>query len=72
LINAAININRVIIKNVNLPSAADEFAEEFAEIQVGSYVDFFSGYNQLELDIISRDMTAIQIIFRLLRQTTVL
>jgi hypothetical protein len=30
LINAAMNINRVTIKDVNLPPSPDEFAEEFA------------------------------------------
>jgi hypothetical protein len=32
LINAAININRVTVKDANLPPAIDEFAEEFAGI----------------------------------------
>jgi len=45
LINLVININRVIIKDIILPSAIDEFLEEFIRLKIISYIDFFSGYN---------------------------
>jgi Integrase zinc binding domain/RNase H-like domain found in reverse transcriptase/Reverse transcriptase (RNA-dependent DNA polymerase) len=72
LINAAMNINRVTIKDANLPPNPDEFAEEFAGMVVGSYIDFFSGYDQLELAKRFRDLTAIATPLGLFRQTTVL
>ena len=72
LINAAMNINRVTIKDANLPPNPDEFAEEFAGMAIGSYIDLFSGYDQLPLDKKSRDMTAISTPLGLLRQTTLL
>jgi hypothetical protein len=72
LINAAMEINRVTIKDANLPPSADEFAEEFAGMLVGSFVDFFSGYDQMGLAEKFRDMTAIYTPLGLLRQTTIL
>jgi len=71
LINAAMNINRVTIRDANLPPCADEFSEEFAGCKVMSLVDFFSGYDQLELDVESRNLTAFATPLGLLRQTTV-
>lgn len=72
LINSATNINRVTIKDANLPPIADEFSEEFAGRAIGSYLDFFSGYDQMELDKLSRDLTAIMTDLGLLRQCTLL
>lgn len=72
LVNAAMNINRVTIKDANLPPSPDTFAEEFAGMQVDSLVDFFPGYDQLTLAHIYRDMTAIMTLLGLLRQTTIL
>jgi len=54
----AININRVTIRDANLPLYANEFSKEFAGCKVISLVDFFFRYNQLELDIESRNLTA--------------
>jgi len=45
LINSAINVNRVIIKDITLSSIIDKFSEEFIRLKVMSYIDFFSGYN---------------------------
>jgi len=72
LINSATNINRVTVKDANLPPAPDEFSEEFAGRVIGSYLDFFSGYDQLELDRLCRDLTAIMTDLGLLRQCTIL
>ena len=52
------NINRVIIKDTNLPLYANKFSKEFIGYKVISLVDFFSSYNQLELNIKSRNLTA--------------
>ena len=40
LINIAININRVTIRDANLPPYANEFSKEFAGCKVMSLVDF--------------------------------
>ena len=48
----------------------DEFSEEFAGCKMASLIDFFSGYDQVELDVRSRDLTAFQTPLGLLRQTT--
>jgi hypothetical protein len=45
LINSATLINGVTIRDANLPPVADEFAEEFAGRVIGSYLDWFSGYD---------------------------
>jgi hypothetical protein len=65
-------INRVTIKDANLLPSADEFAEEFAGMLVGSFMDFFSGYDQMGLAEKFRDMTAIYTPLGLLRQITIL
>jgi len=72
LVNSATNINKVTIKDANLPPVPDEFAEEFAGRVIGSYLDWFSGYDQLELDKLCRDLTAIMTDLGLLRQCTLL
>ena len=46
------------IRDTNLPLYANEFSEEFAGCKVMSLVDFFSSYNQLELNVESRNLTA--------------
>jgi hypothetical protein len=38
-------MNRVIIRDVNMPSSADEFAEEFFKYAIISLVNFFFGYD---------------------------
>ena len=72
MVTAAMILNGVTIKDANLPPSADSFSEEFAGMAVGSLIDFFSGYDQIELAEGSRDMTAIMTALGLLRQTTVL
>ena len=72
LINSAIHINKVTKKDANLPPTPDEFAEEFAGQVIGSYLDWLSGYDQCELDRLSRDLTAIMTDLGLLRQCTIL
>ena len=46
------------IRDANLPLYANEFSKEFARCKVISLVDFFSSYNQLELNIESRNLIA--------------
>ena len=70
IVNAAMNINKYTVRDANLPPNMEEFAEEFAGMAISSMIDFFSGYDQVELDPESRDMTAFQTPMGLLRQTT--
>ncbi len=70
LINAAMKMNSVTLRDANLPPSVDEFSEEFAGCSIASLIDFFSGYDQLSLDKKSRDMTAFMTPLGLLRMTT--
>lgn len=72
LVNAAMLINKVTIRDANMPPDADEFVEEFSGMAMASLVDLFSGYDQINLDPRDRNMTAIQTPLGLLRQTTFL
>ena len=67
MINVAININRVTIRNVNLFFQTDAFVEEFVDMQITSLINFFSKYNQLFFDKRSRNFIAFMISFELLR-----
>jgi len=72
LINAAVEMNRRTIWDANLPPSVDEFSKEFAGCQMASMIDLFSGYDQIELDVRSRDLTGFQTPIRLLQMTTLL
>lgn len=65
-------MNKVTIRDANLLPNPDELAEEFAGCCVISLVNFFSGYNQIKLDIRSRDITTFYTPLRLVRQCTLL
>ena len=71
MILAAQKINSVTIRDASLPPSADDFSEEFAGYPVISLLDFFSGYDQVALHQESRDLTAFQTEFGLVRLTTV-
>ena len=45
MINAAMNINCVTIRNVNLFFQMNAFAEKFADMQMTFLIDFFSKYD---------------------------
>jgi hypothetical protein len=45
LINATMKMNRVIIRDVNMPSSIDEFAEKFSKCAITSLINFFSKYD---------------------------
>jgi len=59
----------VIIRDINLSCSADEFVKEFAKYYVSSLIDFFSGYDQIKLDVYNRDLILFHISLRLLRIT---
>ena len=69
LINVAIELNRVTIRDANLPPSADKFFEEFAGCTISFLIDFFSSYDHVELDEESRDLTAFMTLLGLMRMT---
>ncbi len=70
LINTAIKINRVIVKDTNLSLSIDEFSEEFTDYIIASLIDFFSNYDQIELNEKSRDLITFHTLIGLLRMIT--
>lgn len=70
LVNVAIELNQVTVWDANLPSSADEFSEEFASCAITSFIDFFSGYNQVELNKKSWDFTGFMTPLGLMQMTT--
>ncbi len=49
MINAAMNMNKIIIRDVNLLSDVNEFFEEFVDMIMIFLIDLFSEYNQITL-----------------------
>ena len=68
MINVAININRVTIRNANLFFQINAFVEKFADMQMISLIDFFSKYDQLFFDKRNRNFIAFMTFFELLRK----
>jgi hypothetical protein len=71
LINAVLEMNRVIIRDANLFSAIDEFSEEFADCAIASLVNLFFEYDQLSLIEKCRDMIVFMTSLDLMRMTTI-
>jgi hypothetical protein len=71
LINVALKMNRVIIRDANLFSAIDEFSEKFADCAIVSLVNLFFEYDQLSLIEKCRDMIVFMISLDLVKMTTI-
>jgi hypothetical protein len=71
LINVALKMNRVIIRNANLLFAMNEFSKEFADCVIASLMNLFFEYNQLSLIEKYRDMIAFMISFDLMKMITI-
>ena len=69
VINAAMEYNKHIVQDANLPLSINKFSEEFADCQLALLVDFFLGYDQVPLDKKSRDLTMFHTPLGLLCQT---
>ena len=65
------NMNKVIIRNVNLLLNCEDFTKDFADMTVSSLLDFYTDYDQMKLNEESRDMTVFQTFLNLLRMTTI-
>jgi hypothetical protein len=62
--------NAVTIREAMVPPHMDDLVESFSGYPLYGVFDFFSGYDQYLLDVLSRDMTAIRTPLGLLRCTT--
>ncbi len=69
MINAAMNMNKIIIKDVNLLSDMNEFFKEFIDMIMIFLIDLFSEYNQITLTKIYQDLTVFMTSLKLLWQT---
>jgi hypothetical protein len=69
LVNVALKMNKVIIRDVNLSSSMNEFFENFAECVMTFLMNFFSEYDQMTLNKKSRDMTTFMTFIGLYRMT---
>src|SRR5438034_11704151 len=65
------NMNKVIIRDVNLLSNCEDFTKDFVSMTVSSLLDLYADYDQMKLNKESRDMTAFQTSLSLLRMTTI-
>ena len=70
LVNIVVELNQVTVRDANLSPSTDEFSEEFAGYAISFLIDFFLGYNQVELDKESRDLTVFMTLLGLMRMTT--
>src|SRR5579859_5070438 len=68
LINDVQPLNKVTIRDSGMPPATDEFSEDFGGCPILSAIDYYSSYNQILLDLRSRDLTAFATLLGSLRQ----
>ena len=66
------NMNKIIIRNVNLSLNYEDFMKDFADMIMSSLLDFYADYDQMKLNEESRDMTVFQTSLRLLRMIIIL
>jgi len=66
MINAAMNMNKIIIKDVNLLSDMNEFFKEFIDMIMIFLIDLFSEYDQITLTKIYQDLTMFMTFLKLL------
>ena len=67
MINAIININKVIIRDVNLSLNVKKFSKEFADMLITSLINFFFDYDQMMLVEKCRNLTTFMTSFELLK-----
>ncbi len=68
-INDVQPLNKVTIRDSGMPPAVDEFSEDFAGYPITSAIDYYSGYYQISLDKLSRDLTSFLTALGLVRMT---
>ena len=63
-------VNKVTIRNTGVRPSIDEFAEAFAGSSIYFVRDLYSGYNQFQLAVESRDITTMRTPLGLVRMCT--
>ena len=63
-------VNKVTIRNAGIGPSVDEFAEAFAGRSIYSIGDLYSGYDQFQLAVDSRDITTMRTPIGLVRMCT--
>ena len=67
MINAIMNINEMIIRDVNLLFNVKKFLKEFTNMLITSLINFFFDYDQITLAEKCRNLTIFMILFELLK-----
>ena len=67
MINAIMNINKMIICGVNLSFNVEKFLKEFANILITLLIDFFFDYDQITFAEKCQDLITFIILFELLK-----
>ena len=57
MINAIMNMNEIIIRDINLSFNVEKFLKEFANILITSLIDFFFDYDQITFAEKCRNLT---------------
>ena len=67
MINAIMNMNEVIIRDINLSFNVKKFSKKFVNILIMLLIDFFSDYDQITFAEKCRNLTIFMISFELLK-----
>ena len=67
MINAIINMNEIIIRDVNLSFNVEKFSKKFANMLITSLIDFFFNYDQITFIEKCRNLTIFMISFKFLK-----
>ena len=67
MINAIININKIIIRDVNLSFNVEKFLKKFINILMTSLINFFFNYNQIMFVEKYRNLTIFMTSFKFLK-----
>jgi hypothetical protein len=65
-------LNKVTIRDAEIPPAVNQFSEKFAGYSIFSSINFDAEYYQILLDLASRDLTAFLTELELIRMTRLL
>jgi hypothetical protein len=58
-INTTIHINKVTIRDANIPLDINEFAEDFRGMTISLLIDWYLGYDQIPLDKYDCNLTVV-------------
>ena len=67
MINAIMNMNEMIIRDINLSFNVEKFLKEFANMLITSLIDFFFNYDQITLVEKCRNLIIFMISFEFLK-----